>query len=59
MDTGGKDLKLVREEITKLLRAKSRSNPRVWARAEAIRYRNLCELEEAILALHRPASAAS
>ena len=59
MDTRATDLQLVRDEIAKLLRAKSRSNPRVWAHAEAARYRNLCELEEAILAVQRLASAAS
>jgi hypothetical protein len=59
MAMGDTDLRLVRDEITKLLRAKYQSEPRVWAAAEAIRYRNLCELEQALLAFGRLDSAAS
>ena len=59
MATGNSDVQRVREAINELIRQKSLSSPRAWSDDEAIRYRNLCELEEALVALERLDSAAS
>lgn len=53
------DLQRIREEITKLICAKSRSEPRTWNSTDFLRYRNLCELEQTLLALDRLDLAAS
>lgn len=45
------DLWHVRAAITELIRSKYQSNPRTWSDVEVIRYRNLCELEQALLAI--------
>lgn len=59
MATGESDLFRVRNAISELIRQKSLSNPRAWSDDEAIRYRNLCELEEALLAIERLDATAS
>lgn len=59
MWTGDTDLRRVRDAIAELIRQKSMSNPRAWSDDEAIRYRNLCELEEALLAVERLDATAS
>jgi hypothetical protein len=59
MGTGNTDLRRVRDEITKLLQMKYQTNPRGWSPTEAVRYRNLCELEQALLAVESLDSAAS
>jgi hypothetical protein len=59
MATGTTDLRRVRDEITKLLRLKYQSSPRTWSTVEVSRYRNLCELEQALLAVEHLEAAAS
>lgn len=59
MATGTRDLRRVRDEITKLLRLKYQSDPRTWSAVEVSRYRNLCELEQALLAVGDLEAAAS
>lgn len=59
MHMGDTDLRRVRDEITKLLRLKYQSSPRTWTPAEVVRYRNLCELEQALLAVGGLEAAAS
>lgn len=46
--TGKSHLTLVRDAITEMVRSKCESSPRAWTAAE---YRNLCELEQALLAI--------
>jgi len=53
------DLRRVQDEITKLLARKYFSEPRSWSRDDSVRYRNLCELEQAIRALYRLEPAAA
>jgi hypothetical protein len=53
------DLRRVREEIVKLLQVKYQSGGRAWFPVEVARYRNLCELEQALLAVDRLGLAAS
>lgn len=57
--TGDTDLRRVRNAISELIREKRLTNPRAWSDDEAIRYRNLCELEEALMAIERLDAAAS
>ena len=59
MATGTTDLRRVRDEITRLLRLKYQSDPRTWSAVEVTRYRNLCELEQALIAVDHLAAAAS
>ena len=59
MSRGDTDLMRVRDAIAELVRGKYKSGPRVWSDVEALRYRNLCELEQALLANDRLESAAS
>jgi len=59
MATFDTDLRRVRDAITTLIRDKERSGPRSWTDAEAVRYRNLCELEQALMAVDRLDAAAS
>ena len=59
MATRDSDVRRVRHAITELIRNKCESSPRTWSEIEVIRYRNLCELEEALLAVQRLESAAS
>ena len=59
MTRGDADLTRVRSAITKLMQDKYLSGPRAWTDVEAIRYRNLCELEQALLMVEGLESAAS
>jgi hypothetical protein len=59
MGTGDSNLRRVRAAITELIRNKSQSSPRVWSDVEAIRYRNLCELEQVLLTIETLEVAAS
>jgi hypothetical protein len=59
MVTRDSDLSRVRRAITELIRNKYESGPRGWSEVEVIRYRNLCELEEALSAVERLEAAAS
>lgn len=45
------DLRHIQAAITQLVRSKYQSDPRAWSDVEVIRYRNLCELEQTLLAL--------
>lgn len=59
MAAGTTDLRRVRDEITKLLSLKYQSGPRTWSTVEVSRYRNLCELEQALVAVEHLDAAAS
>jgi hypothetical protein len=59
MAFGTTDLRRVRDEITKLLRLKYQDEPRTWSDVEVSRYRNLCELEQALLAVEHLEATAS
>lgn len=59
MVRGDTDLRRVRDEIAKLLRLKYQSGPRTWSQTEVVRYRNLCELEQALVAFGGLDAAAS
>ncbi|HLX87728.1 MAG TPA: hypothetical protein VKR22_04610 [Acidimicrobiales bacterium] len=59
MAGGDTDLTRVRHAITKLIQDKYLTGPRAWTDIEAIRYRNLCELEQALQVVDGLESAAS